>query len=314
MDSHTHAGRYAPSPSGDLHFGNLRTALLAWLFARSSGRRFVVRIEDIDKQRSSRDAAQRQLEDLATLGIDWDGEVIYQQDREAAYSAALEKLPYYECFCSRKDIQEAARAPHAIPGQYPGTCRYLDEETKAQKRGELAAQSRVPSLRLRAETNQFTIQDKLHGNYTGDVDDFILQRGGQVTDIDNPKTDWAYNLAVVVDDIYQGVDQVVRGDDLLSSAPRQAYLASLLGQPAPEFVHVPLVLNAEGKRLSKRDGAVTLRQLLEFYTPEQVVGQMAHSLGYTAASAHELLEKFQPEALSTQPYKWNDGRRGAAQD
>ena len=113
----TGAGRYAPSPSGDLHFGNLRTALLAWLFARSTGRRFVVRVEDIDKQRSSQESAERQLADLRALGLDWDGEVIYQHDRDAAYEQALAQLPTYECYCSRNDIREASRAPHAIPGQ-----------------------------------------------------------------------------------------------------------------------------------------------------------------------------------------------------
>ena len=222
MDSLSPAGRYAPSPSGDLHLGNLRTALLAWLYARSSGRRFLVRVEDIDTQRSSRESARRQLEDLATLGLDWDGEVICQQDRYAAYEEALAQLPTYECYCSRKDIREASRAPHAIPGQYPGTCRNLTEDQRAAKRAELAAQNRQPALRLLADVPTFTIHDALHGTYTGDVDDFILRRGGQ-------DTGWAYNLAVVVDDAFQGIDQVVRGDDLLSSAPRQAYLASLLG-------------------------------------------------------------------------------------
>ncbi len=304
MKTDTPAGRYAPSPSGDLHFGNLRTALLAWLFARSTGRRFVVRIEDVDTQRSSEESAQRQLEDLQALGIDWDGEVIRQQNRYAAYAEALRQLPHYECFCSRKDIQEASRAPHAIPGQYPGTCRNLTPAEKEVKRAELAAAGRVPSLRLAAEVSEFTIHDALHGDYTGDVDDFILRRGGLVADVANPDTDWAYNLAVVVDDIYQGVDQVVRGDDLLSSAPRQAYLASLLGQPAPEFVHVPLVLNEEGKRLSKRDGAVTLRQLLEEQSPSDVVAHMAESLGYKTRSAAELLDQFDPSSVGTEPYIW----------
>ncbi|MDU7102728.1 MAG: tRNA glutamyl-Q(34) synthetase GluQRS, partial [Corynebacterium sp.] len=250
----TGAGRYAPSPSGDLHFGNLRTALLAWLFARSTGRRFVVRVEDIDKQRSSQESAERQLTDLRALGLDWDGEVIYQHDRDAAYEQALAQLPTYECYCSRKDIREASRAPHAIPGQYPGTCRHLTEDQRAAKRAELAAQNRKPALRLLADVSTFTIHDALHGTYTGEVDDFILRRGGQ-------DTGWAYNLAVVVDDAYQGIDQVVRGDDLLSSAPRQAYLASLLGIEPPEYIHVPLVLNESGERLAKRDGAVTMREM-----------------------------------------------------
>ncbi|MDY5839776.1 MAG: tRNA glutamyl-Q(34) synthetase GluQRS [Corynebacterium camporealensis] len=297
----TPAGRYAPSPSGDLHFGNLRTALLAWLFARHSGRRFIVRVEDIDTQRSSLESATRQLEDLARLGLDWDGEVLYQHQRDDAYAAALERLPVYECYCSRKDIQEAARAPHAIPGQYPGTCRELSDAQRAQRRQELATQDRVPALRLRTDASSFTIHDQLHGTYTGDVDDFILRRGGNA----NQGQDWAYNLAVVVDDAYQGVDQIVRGDDLLSSAPRQAYLAKLLGFDVPEFVHVPLVLNDAGKRLSKRDGAVTLRELLRDRTPADVITQMAASLGYVASTPNELLEKFDPSQLSTEPYYWS---------
>ena len=307
MDSLNPAGRYAPSPSGDLHLGNLRTALLAWLYARSSGRRFVVRVEDIDTQRSSRESADRQLEDLAALGLDWDGEVVYQQDRYAAYEEALAQLPTFECYCSRKDIQEASRAPHAIPGQYPGTCRALSRDARAAKRAELAAQNRVPAIRLRAEATEYTIHDALVGEYTGEVDDFILRRGGQRPADPTQGMDWAYNLAVVVDDAYQGVDQVVRGDDLLSSAPRQAYLAHLLGYDEPEFVHVPLVLNPAGKRLSKRDGAVTLRQLLEApgRGPGDVVKLLARSLGYEASSAAELLSQFRPEELPREPYVWD---------
>ena len=218
----------------------------------------------------------------------------YQHDRDAAYEQALAQLPTYECYCSRKDIREASRAPHAIPGQYPGTCRNLTEDQRTAKRAELAAQNRQPALRLLADVPTFTIHDTLHGTYTGDVDDFILRRGGQ-------DTGWAYNLAVVVDDAYQGIDQVVRGDDLLSSAPRQAYLASLLGIEPPEYIHVPLVLNASGERLAKRDGAVTMREMGE---EGDVVKQLAASLGYKAASAAELLAQFAPDRLSPEPYIW----------
>ena len=242
----------------------------------------------------SRAAAERQLADLAALGLDWDGEVIYQHDRDAAYEQALAQLPTYECYCSRKDIREASRAPHAIPGQYPGTCRNLTEDQRAAKRAELAAQNRQPALRLLADVPTFTIHDALHGTYTGDVDDFILRRGGQ-------DTGWAYNLAVVVDDAFQGIDQVVRGDDLLSSAPRQAYLASLLGIEPPEYIHVPLVLNESGERLAKRDGAVTMREMGDV---GDVVKQLAASLGYEAHSAAELLAQFAPDRLSPEPYIW----------
>lgn len=285
------AGRYAPSPSGDLHFGNLRTAVLAWLFARTTNRAFYMRVEDIDTGRSSEESATRQLADLAALGLDWDGDVLYQSSRFEDYAAALIKLPHYECYCSRKDIQEAARAPHSIPGQYPGTCRNLTEAERVAKRAELLGQGRVPALRLRSEASQWTIHDFYAGEVTGDVDDMILRRGG--TD-----PDWAYNLAVVVDDAHQGIEQVVRGDDLLSSAPRQAYLAHLLGVTVPEYVHVPLVLNSAGKRLAKRDGAVTFREMTNVFP------HIAASLGYQADTPAELLQQFQPADVPREPYVW----------
>lgn len=220
------AGRYAPSPSGDLHFGNLRTALLAWLFARHDGKEFLLRVEDIDEQRSTLESAQRQLADLEQLGVDWDGDVLYQSTRHDAYRAALAQLDTFECFCSRRDIQEASRAPHSTPGRYPGTCRSLSESERDTRRAELATQNRHPAIRLRAGVNSFPFTDRLRGELVGDVDDFILLRGGR-------EPGWAYNLAVVVDDAFQGVDQVVRGDDLLDSTARQAYLCTLLGATIP---------------------------------------------------------------------------------
>ncbi|GGG73090.1 tRNA glutamyl-Q(34) synthetase GluQRS [Corynebacterium pelargi] len=291
------AGRYAPSPSGDLHFGNLRTALLAWLFARSSGRDFHMRVEDIDTQRSSAESAQRQLEDLALIGLDWDS-LTYQHERFALYEQALAKLDTYECYCSRKDIQHAASAPHAIPGHYPGTCRDLSEAQREQRRAELAQQGRVPAIRLRADRSTQPFDDYFLGRIEGEVDDMILRRGGQ-------QPDWAYNLAVVVDDGAQGIDQVVRGDDLVSSAGRQAYLATLLGIAVPEYIHVPLVLNQQGKRLAKRDGAVTLRQMMQQgATAEDVVEELGASLNLKGRSAGELLEQFEPDQVPRQPYRW----------
>lgn len=290
------AGRYAPSPSGDLHFGNLRTALLAWLFARQTGRAFYMRVEDIDSERSSADSARRQLSDLAAIGIEWDEPVIHQSQRSAAYASALAALPTYECYCTRRDIREASSAPHAQPGMYPGTCRDLTDEERALRRAELTASGRLPAIRLRAGEKEWTVRDYYHGEYTGAVDDVILRRGGNVQQAQ--AGDWAYNLAVVVDDGDQGVDQVVRGDDLLASAPAQAYLAHLLGYQQPEYVHVPLVVNADGKRLAKRDGAVTLREM-----GDGVVDKLALSLGYPdATSAGELLERFDPAALPREPY------------
>ena len=297
------AGRYAPSPSGDLHFGNLRTAVLAWLFARQTGRNFYLRVEDIDSERSSAESAQRQIEDLQMLGLDFDPPVMYQHDRGDAYADALSRLDTYECYCTRRDIREAASAPHAQPGMYPGTCRDLTEEQRAFRRSELHAEGRLPAIRLRAHVKEWTVRDFYQGEYTGPVDDVILKRGGR---IDQAQAgDWAYNLAVVVDDGYQGVDQVVRGDDLLFSAPAQAYLADRLGLTVPVYIHVPLVVGPEGRRLAKRDGAVTLREMLAGKSVEDVVSQIAESLGYVGVSSvQELLEEFDPAQLSREPWLW----------
>ncbi|MDO4685619.1 MAG: tRNA glutamyl-Q(34) synthetase GluQRS [Corynebacterium sp.] len=289
VDSVVGAGRYAPSPSGDLHFGNLRTALLAWLCARSTGRAFYLRIEDIDTGRSSADSALRQVEDLAALGLDWDGPILYQHDRFQAYQEALDRLPTYECYCSRKDILAAASAPHAPPGAYPGTCRNLTEAERAERRAKLAQQHRVPALRLKSEVSSWTVVDEFLGEYTGTIDDMVLKRA-----------DWAYNFAVVIDDADQGIDQVVRGDDLLASTPRQAYLAQLLGVDVPQYIHVPLVLNTQGQRLAKRDGAVTFREL-----EGDVLEQVGASIGLPGArSAAELLERFSLSAVPREPYIW----------
>jgi glutamyl-tRNA synthetase len=226
-------GRFAPSPTGDLHLGNLRTALLAWLFARQGGGRFLMRMEDLDTGRVRPGAAERQLADLRAIGIDWDGPVVRQSERLDLYAAALGRLDTYPCFCTRAEIREAASAPHGPVGAYPGTCRELSERERAERE----AAGRPPALRVRAD---------------GTVDDFVVRRGDGA---------FAYNLAVVVDDAEMGVDQVVRGDDLADSTPRQVWLARTLGLRVPEYVHVPLVLGPDGARLAKRHGAVTLRDL-----------------------------------------------------
>ena len=299
------AGRFAPSPSGDLHLGNLRTALLAWLFARSSGRGFLVRMEDLDRVRPG--AAQRQLADLAAIGLDWDGPVMQQSARTPLYDAAISSLIdrglAYECFCTRREIREAASAPHPDPsfpqrigadGAYPGTCRSLTAAQVAERR----AAGRPSALRLRAGVTRWTVDDVLAGAFTGAVDDLVLRRNDGVA---------AYNLAVVVDDAAQGVDQVVRGDDLLTSAPRQAYLASLLGRPPVGYAHVPLALNTHRQRLAKRDGAVTLPDLAtRGWSAVDVLGLLAVSLGLAAAGERltptDLLPRFDPAALPRDPW------------
>ncbi|MCC8929124.1 tRNA glutamyl-Q(34) synthetase GluQRS [Rhodococcus sp. I2R] len=287
------SGRFAPSPSGDLHLGNLRTALLAWLFARSTGRRFLMRMEDLDRVREGSEA--RQLADLRAIGLDWDGPVVRQSQRTALYENAIAFLTAagltYECFCTRREILEAASAPHAPAGAYPGTCRNL---TDAQK----SAQTRPPALRLRAEVTEFAVDDVVVGRFHGQVDDVVLRRVDGVP---------SYNLAVVVDDGDQGVDQVVRGDDLLSSSPRQAYLATLLGITVPTYAHVPLALNSQGNRLAKRDGAVTLEdQAALGLGPRDVLSIMAQSLELAApdepVTVEQLLRRFDPAALPRTPW------------
>lgn len=202
------AGRFAPSPTSDLHLGNLRTALLAWLFARGSGRDFLLRIEDLDTQRvtAAPEVAARQIADLTAIGLDFDGEPVWQSERLASYARAVDRLDSYECFCTRREIAEAASAPHADGYRpYPGTCRDLSEGERAQRR-----RTRPPAIRVRADGATQTVTDRWAGEVTGVVDDFVVVRNDGVP---------AYNLAVVVDDVAQGVDQVVRGDDLLSSSP-----------------------------------------------------------------------------------------------
>jgi len=288
MTRATSAGRFAPSPSADLHIGNLRTALLAWLFARSSGRDFLVRVEDLD-DRARSDIGARQLADLAAIGVTWDAAPEYQTAHSARYDAVIDELSarglVYECYCSRRDILQAPRAPHAPEGAYPGTCRDLSEADRAHRR----AGTKAPALRLRSDTFTYTVTDLLHGTYTGVVDDLVLRRGDGVV---------AYNLAVVVDDAAQGIDQVVRGDDLLASSPRQAYLGALLGYPPPSYAHVPLVLNVEGKRLAKRDGAVTLADI----GVAAVLAQIAASLSFTATTVEGMLDEFDPARLPPGPW------------
>jgi glutamyl-tRNA synthetase len=266
------AGRFAPTPTSALHVGNLRTALAAYLAARSTGREFKLRVEDLDHARieAAGELAAGQLRDLAALGLVHDGPVVRQSDRAGAHEAALAALgdQVYECFCSRREIALAAQAPHAADGlrPYPGTCRDLSPSRRAELR-----RHRSPALRVRAGEAEVTVQDALAGEVTGVGDDFVVRRGDGV---------FAYNFAVVVDDGFQGVDQIVRGDDLLSSAPRQAWLARQLGLPVPEYGHVPLAVAGDGGRLAKRDGAISLERLLAGgWTVGRVVAWLARSLG-----------------------------------
>ena len=296
-------GRYAPSPSGDLHLGNLRTALVAWLMARAAGSRFVLRIEDLDRGRSREQHIATQLADLAALGLDWDGDVVRQSARGALYDAALDTLRsaglLYECFCTRAEIREAASAPHGPgpEGAYPGTCRTLSTAGRAAR---LAA-GRRPALRVRADGAIATIEDRLAGRLTATVDDFVVRRGD---------AGHAYNLAVVVDDADQGIEEVVRGADLLDSTPRQAWLAHQLELTPPlSYLHVPLVVGADGARLAKRHGAVTLKDLATAgHGSGAVRGMLAASLGLAEPgeqpTAGQLRERFVPDDLARLKGEW----------
>ena len=303
-DQPAHDGRFAPSPSGPLHVGNLRTAVLAWLFARSAGARFLVRVEDLDPGRSRREHEAGQLADLAALGLDWDGEVVRQSQRRERHRSALAQLRatgrVYPCWCTRAEIREAASAAHGpLPeGAYPGTCRRLSAAERAQRERS----GRPPALRLDAGGERLAFVDRLHGRVEGVVDDLVLWRND-----DTP----AYNLAVVVDDDDQRIGEVVRGDDLLDSTPRQLLLQRLLGQPAPAYTHVPLVLGADGARLAKRHGAVTLTdRAARGETAPGVLAWMAVSLGLAQAGEpvdlQLLLARFDPGALPRTPTTFAD--------
>ena len=304
-------GRFAPSPTGPLHVGNLRTALLAWLFARSSGSRFLVRVEDLDRAAAREHHVRAHLVDLKALGLDWDGDVVRQSDRFDRYEAALGRLAadglLYPCYCSRREVLAAVSAPHGPQpgGAYPGTCRDLTARGRAARE----AGGRRPAWRVRAGGERVEVVDRLHGRFDAVVDDFVVRRADGAP---------AYQLAVVVDDADQGVGEVVRGDDLLDSTPRQVWLGRRLAVPVPAYAHVPLVLGADGERLAKRHGAVTLADLAAAgASPVSVLTSMAVSLGLVAAGEADaaataglsadalaaiLVDRFDPADLPRRPW------------
>ena len=307
---HAADGRFAPSPTGSLHVGNLRTALLAWLFARSRGGRFLMRVENLDPPRVKPGCEEEQLADLAAIGLDWDGPVVRQSERLQLYEQALARLyaagRIYPCYCTRAEIRQAASAPHGPPteGAYPGTCR----ELTAAERADREASGRPPALRVQAGGEWVAFDDAVMGRVSGPVDDFVVRRNDGAP---------AYNLAVVVDDAAQEIGEVVRGADLLDSTPRQLLLARLLGAPEPVHAHVPLVLGPDGSRLAKRHGAVTLadrRALGE--TPELVLARIAASAGLCEpgerVAAADLVERFDPSLLPRAPTEWRDGSPAAS--
>jgi glutamyl-tRNA synthetase len=296
-------GRFAPSPSGPLHLGNLRTALLAWLFARAAGSRFTLRIEDLDVGSTRPEHEASALADLAALGIDHDGRVVRQSERRDAHDAAIDRLVAagrtYPCYCTRREVlaetEAATRAPHGrAPGAYPGTCRELGP---AERRAR-EAEGRRPSLRVRADGEVVTVADRIVGTVTRTVDDFVVRRADATP---------AYNLAVVVDDAALGVEEVVRGDDLVDTTPRQVLVARWLDLPVPAYAHVPLVLGPDGERLAKRHGAVTLAdQAAAGRAPAGVLAALAASLGLAdrgeQVSAGDLVDRFDVDAVPRRPW------------
>ena len=272
-----------------MHLGNVFTALLAWLSVRSAGGRMLLRIEDLDPDRCRPEYAAQLMDDLGWLGLDWDEESPWQSGRSEVYAAQLELLRekglVYPCYCSRAELH-AASAPHASDGRvlYAGTCRNL---TPAQR----AAMTRRPAQRLMVPDRVYGFVDGVQGAYEvklmKECGDFLVQRSDGV---------FAYQLAVVTDDGLSGVNQVVRGADLLSSTPRQLYLQELLGFPAPDYCHVPLLIAPDGRRLSKRDRDLDLGWLRQTMTPEALIGRLAKLAGLTKSdapiSARELVSLF----------------------
>ena len=284
-------GRFAPSPTGRMHAGNIFAALMAWLIAKSQGGRIVLRIEDLDRQRSRREYIDGVQADFELLGLTWDDGPYFQQGREEAYRAAYQALEdwglIYPCFCSRADLH-AASAPHR--GEklvYPGTCRSLTPEERARRAAE-----KDPAMRIVVPHRAYSLVDQIQGPYRQMLDeecgDFLILRSDGA---------FAYQLAVVVDDAEQGVTSVVRGMDLLCSTPQQLYLQDLLGLPHPVYAHVPLLVAEKDRRLSKRDHDASLEALLaRFGTPEGVIGHIAWLTGIRdedePATPEQLLDGF----------------------
>jgi glutamyl-tRNA synthetase len=291
-----HDGRFAPSPTGPLHLGNLRTALLAWLFARAGGGRFLIRVEDLDASRSRPEHEAGQLADLAALGLVSDEPAVRQSERSELYADAIDRLDregaLYRCWCTRAEIREAASAPHGpLPeGAYPGTCRRLS----AVERAERERSGRPPALRLDARAARIAFTDRLLGPREDVVDDLVVRRNDGAP---------AYNLAVAVDDDAQGIGEVVRGADLIDTTARQLHVARRLGLREPSYAHVPLMLGPDGARLAKRHGAVTLAdRAAQGETADDVRALLAASVGLAEPGEHvspaELAERFHPRLLS----------------
>ena len=282
-------GRFAPTPSGRMHLGNVFAALIAWLSVRSRDGEMVLRMEDLDTQRTSGEFARQLRKDLRWLGLDYDRETPPQSQRSAVYDGYFDRLQdmglLYPCYCTRSQLH-SVNAPHLSDGTYvyPGTCRKLTPEQRA-------AMNRSPAWRVMVPDRQWRFTDRVQGDYQlnlkKECGDMVVRRADGV---------YVYQLAVTVDDGEAGVTEVVRGMDLLSSAPRQMYLQELFGFPHPEYGHVPMLLAPDGRRLSKRDRDLDLGQLQKWVSPEAVIGTLAFSAGLIdrqePISAKELAKEF----------------------
>lgn len=290
-------GRFAPTPSGRMHLGNVFSALMAWASVRSQNGSFILRVEDLDIRAHNPQYTSLLLDDLQWLGLTWDKGPYYQSERTELYQEALLDLRQqgllYPCFCSRADLH-AAQAPHASDGTYvyAGTCRNLSQS----EREELSAH-KVPATRMRVPNTIYTFEDRIYGstsqNLAESCGDFIVQRADGV---------FAYQLAVVVDDADMGITEVVRGSDLLSSTPRQLYLQDVLGLSHPVYAHLPLLVAPDGRRLSKRNHDLDLGVLRsQGKTPEEILGFLAYCVGLTEEneplSAVQIANRFSWETL-----------------
>lgn len=299
-------GRFAPSPTGRMHAGNIFAYLMAWLSAKSRGGKVLLRIEDLDEQRSRAEYADMIMRDLESLGLFWDGDVLFQSTRKQDYAEALEILKkkgtLYECFCTR-DQANVQSAPHSgeMTG-YRGTCRALSDEDRAISRDRALAQGRAPSLRCKVDDEIVCFHDIFQGDVESTLvapfDDFVVRRSDEL---------FAYQLAVVVDDAFQGINSIVRGYDLVESTKKQVHLQEELSFPKPEYGHVPLLVNTEGRRLSKRDADASLEALsMEYGSTEGVIGHIAHIAGITDAdepATPEQLLKVYDEAKLKRLYR-----------
>jgi glutamyl-tRNA synthetase len=291
-------GRFAPSPTGPLHIGNLRTALIAWLCAHQQDGELLLRIEDLDRINSKPEHEERQINELAQLGITFGSNLIRQCERFDLYRDIVDGLRQrdlvYPCYCTRREILESTQAPHgpSIEGAYTGTCRDLSTHECAERERN----GRQPAWRLRTNNEKYIVEDVVAGPTPTVIDDMVLLRNDGVP---------AYNLAVVVDDAAQGVTQIVRGNDLLHGTGRHIHLQKLLGYPTPQYVHVPLVVGSDGERLAKRHGAVTLEDLSQRGVDEhEVLGELARSIGSRVVqpeSVNDLLADFSLNRLPRSP-------------